>query len=373
MTFPSFVQTREASIGTASLLISADPLVIQVTITPSRGLVWDATGDRFESSTLVTEGNLGESITLDLPCTDVAGWRDSATGALIDVSAPDSYTHTYTAVVRFLDAGKHSTGRAVTLGPFVLPAGDGSPVDLDKLLPVPGVAGGSVLVPDSWSALVADAVAAVSDYLTTAAAPELIRDTMGTALVAGANITITPNDPGDTITIAASGGGGGGVTGTGFPEGVVTAPPGTQYIDTAGTNGAWVWTKTSGVGNTGWTVTVGDTGWRSDPSVGVGFQATPGVWYRRTNSAVQLRARGTLKGGGYNFLLISFPVGFRPTAWNPPQIQVVQSNVSWGWYILSADFTVRAVSASAAGQTWDIILNETTSDPWPTSLPGTAA
>ena len=160
MTFPSFVQTREASIGTASLLISADPLVIQVTITPSRGLVWDATGDRFESSTLVTEGNLGESITLDLPCTDVAGWRDSATGALIDVSAPDSYTHTYTAVVRFLDAGKHSTGRAVTLGPFVLPAGDGSPMDLDKLLPVPGVAGGSVLVPDSWSALVADAVAA---------------------------------------------------------------------------------------------------------------------------------------------------------------------------------------------------------------------
>ena len=160
MTFPSFVQTREASIGTASLLISADPLVIQVTITPSRGLVWDATGDRFESSTLVTEGNLGESITLDLPCTDVAGWRDSATGALIDVSAPDSYTHTYAGTIRFLDSTKHSIGKSVTLGRFVLPVGDGSPVDLDKLLPVPGVSGGSVLVPDSWSALVADAVAA---------------------------------------------------------------------------------------------------------------------------------------------------------------------------------------------------------------------
>ena len=59
MTFPSFVQTREVSIGTASLLISADPLVIEVTITPSRGLVWDATGDRFEASTLTTKGNLG--------------------------------------------------------------------------------------------------------------------------------------------------------------------------------------------------------------------------------------------------------------------------------------------------------------------------
>ena len=50
----------------------------------------------------------------------------------------------------------------------------------------------------------------LTSYLTTAAAPELIRDTMGTALVAGANVTITPNDAGDTITIASSGGGGGG-------------------------------------------------------------------------------------------------------------------------------------------------------------------
>ena len=160
--FPSFVQTREVSIGTASLLISADPLVIEVTITPSRGLVWDATGDRFEASTLTTEGSLGESITMTLPCTDVVGWRDSVTGALIDVSAPGSYTHTYAGTIRFLDSTKHSIGKSVTLGRFVLPVGDGSPVDLDKLLPVPGVSGGSVLVPDSWSALVADAVAAAA-------------------------------------------------------------------------------------------------------------------------------------------------------------------------------------------------------------------
>lgn len=36
---------------------------------------------------------------------------------------------------------------------------------------------------------------------------ERVRDAMGTALVAGANVTITPDDAGDTITIAASGGG----------------------------------------------------------------------------------------------------------------------------------------------------------------------
>lgn len=52
--------------------------------------------------------------------------------------------------------------------------------------------------------------AAADAALSTAAAPELIRDTIATALVAGSNVTITPNDGADTITIAASGGGGGG-------------------------------------------------------------------------------------------------------------------------------------------------------------------
>lgn len=43
-----------------------------------------------------------------------------------------------------------------------------------------------------------------SEKLAVSAAAELIRDTIGTALVAGSNITLTVNDAGDTITIAAS-------------------------------------------------------------------------------------------------------------------------------------------------------------------------
>ena len=44
-------------------------------------------------------------------------------------------------------------------------------------------------------------------YVQTTNAPELIRDTIGSTLVAGSNVTITPDDVNDTITIAASGDG----------------------------------------------------------------------------------------------------------------------------------------------------------------------
>lgn len=40
-----------------------------------------------------------------------------------------------------------------------------------------------------------------------AAIKEVVRDTIGTALVAGSNVTLTVNDAGDTITVASSGGG----------------------------------------------------------------------------------------------------------------------------------------------------------------------
>ena len=53
------------------------------------------------------------------------------------------------------------------------------------------------------------------------------------------------------------------IHGTGMPNGRVSAPIGTTYVDMAVTNGALKWIKHSGDGNTGWKVFTGDTGWRT--------------------------------------------------------------------------------------------------------------
>lgn len=57
------------------------------------------------------------------------------------------------------------------------------------------------------------------------------------------------------------------IHGRGIPNGVVTAPVGTTYVDEAVTNGALKWIKKSGTGNVGWDVLIGDTGWKIIPSV----------------------------------------------------------------------------------------------------------
>ena len=53
------------------------------------------------------------------------------------------------------------------------------------------------------------------------------------------------------------------IHGTGMPNGRVSAPIGTTYVDTAVTNGALKWIKESGDGDRGWKILIGDTGWRN--------------------------------------------------------------------------------------------------------------
>lgn len=57
------------------------------------------------------------------------------------------------------------------------------------------------------------------------------------------------------------------IHGVGMPNGRVTAPVGTTYVDTAVTNKALKWIKRFGSDNQGWQVLVGDTGWINLPIV----------------------------------------------------------------------------------------------------------
>lgn len=76
--------------------------------------------------------------------------------------------------------------------------------------------------------------------------------------------------------------------GTGMPNGVVEAPIGATYIDTAKTNGSLKWIKTTDGGNTGWKVAEGDTGWV------LGWQEDKGdnknrMYFRRINDVVHVK------------------------------------------------------------------------------------
>lgn len=90
-------------------------------------------------------------------------------------------------------------GTAATADAAHVAASDPHPA---YLKPVDVTAGSNVTVTDNGNGTIT--VASTGGGSTD---PEIVRDTMAAALVAGSNITITPNDGADTITIAASGGG----------------------------------------------------------------------------------------------------------------------------------------------------------------------
>lgn len=77
--------------------------------------------------------------------------------------------------------------------------------------------------------------------------------------------------------------------GTGMPNGVVEAPIGATYIDTAKTNGALKWIKTTDGGNTGWKVIEGDTGWVLGWQYDTKKDVINKLYFRRINEVVHVK------------------------------------------------------------------------------------
>lgn len=79
------------------------------------------------------------------------------------------------------------------------------------------------------------------------------------------------------------------IRGTGSPEGRISAEIGATYIDTAKTNGALKWIKTTDGGNTDWKVTEGDTGWVLGWKHDTDKEAINRMYFRRINNVVHVK------------------------------------------------------------------------------------
>lgn len=157
------------------------------------------------------------------------------------------------------------------------------------------------------------------------------------------------------------------ITGTGFPNGVVTAPVGSMYTDTAATNGAIRWIKATGSGNTGWQVDYGDTGWRNVTSTVTGG-TTVIARFRRFASTVNIRIYSMDAASR-----LPMPTGFRPYDSGSGNAWAVGTNTFGTLTWDAGSFTIRATGGAVGFDGSFVSIDYPTADAWPATLPGTAA
>lgn len=166
--------------------------------------------------------------------------------------------------------------------------------------------------------------------------------------------------------------------GTGFPQGVVSAPVGTTYVDTAATNGAIEWKKATGTGNTGWVVSVGDTGWRNITSLASSEFAVVnpndyGYYVRRVNNEVQINIKAQTATASWTGQAVPIPDGFRViNATTPVSMAEALQTAGTGRGQIQVGLNLILVSAtwSTSGVRFTYNLVTTTTNTWPATLPG---
>ena len=186
------------------------------------------------------------------------------------------------------------------------------------------------------------------------------------------------------------------IHGQGMPNGKVTAPIGTTYVDTAVTNGVLKWIKRKGDNNQGWEVLTGDTGWRT-----LNIKSKLGSSYlkvRRKNDVVTYQFGGlswgwfgVIRRGGvgyeaqgsdkerncYILGLGGVPYGFRSEASLIGGIYNDKGTPYGTWYLggqgdsnmLRFQFTDPVTTDRDIGDIRVSSISYLTSDPWPGVLP----
>lgn len=172
--------------------------------------------------------------------------------------------------------------------------------------------------------------------------------------------------------------------GTGSPEGVITAPPGSTYLQTDSVVDVkgWIrWIKSTGTGNTGWIAgPEADTG-RRDVTASLinGWASSSGggkLILRRIGNQVTLTGYepGLTAVSKTSDTFYNPPSGFQEPwqaygAYGMLGVALNHSNGALVPILRSSD-----AGLLAAGNTWTSVtmnITWTTEDAWPTSLPGT--
>ena len=184
------------------------------------------------------------------------------------------------------------------------------------------------------------------------------------------------------------------IRGTGMPNGVVEAPIGATYIDTAKTNGALKWIKTTDGGNTGWKVVEGDTGWITVFTKDFSSGAKISLKIRRINNMVNVLFEGEFDGEQYikivndnNFsnkkLMANGTIrdGFKPASTISVPAHIENSSIDGfhdaGAFLFDIQnntfeinlFTSGALYGNITDGLANINFNYITYEPWPTELP----
>lgn len=172
MAYPAGIITRPVTFGPAFELEDGDIAGMTVAFKATRpGVLWMATGSPAVSVAITRNADDGVEQTVYLPVTDQAGWGDGD-GNAID-PGEDGNVFLYSVTVVFTQGGRTLAGAQPRTKTIAIPQGDGSPLDLDKLIPLTSPGGTVVSVPDIWSgqieAAAASAAAAEAAVLDSAA------------------------------------------------------------------------------------------------------------------------------------------------------------------------------------------------------------
>ena len=179
------------------------------------------------------------------------------------------------------------------------------------------------------------------------------------------------------------------LSGTGTPEGVVTAAPGSTWLQTDSVTDVkgWIkWIKATGTGNTGWIPgPEADTGWRAvTPGIAM-FDVVHRLTMRRRGTTVTVVGRLQSTAGGMPWGdILSLPAGWRCVDYTAKGIGNLYDTTVGGYQpfvLTSLASTTLLTTLQPRGGSLTVGPNSsiefevswTVDNAWPSSLPGSAA